>query len=65
MPALVIRCPQCPNIEQGTSVPIDRLKRMLESGEDITVMGSQCGHTWKLSDLETKSLRAAVAAGAI
>lgn len=65
MPALIIRCPQCPAITQGTSVPIDRLKKMLDSGEDITVMGSVCGHTWKLSKEEIKNIRAAVAAGTL
>jgi hypothetical protein len=46
-------------------VPIDRLKKMLDSGEDITVMGSVCGHTWKLSKEEIKNIRAAVAAGTL
>jgi hypothetical protein len=55
--ALGIRCPLSPDIVQGTTLPIDRLKQMLESGEDITVIGSICGHTWKLSDLELKNLR--------
>lgn len=39
---------------------MDRLKKMLDSGEDITVMGSQCVHTWKLSEAEVKSLRSAM-----
>jgi hypothetical protein len=63
MPALIIRCPQCPGIEQGTSVPIEKLKQLLESREGVTVMGSVCGHTWKLSDDELKSLRKAIADG--
>lgn len=63
MPALIVRCPECPHIQQGTSVPIEQLRQMLNSGEDITVMGSICGHTWKLSDAEIKSLRNADAAG--
>lgn len=61
---LVIRCPQCPDVQQGTSVPIERLKQMLESGEDISVIGSACGHVWKLSAVEVQNLRNAVAAGA-
>jgi hypothetical protein len=65
MPALIIRCPQCPDIQQGTSVPREKLQQMLDSGEDITVMGSQCGHTWKLSNAEVKSIRDAMAAGKI
>jgi hypothetical protein len=65
MPALVIMCPQCPGIPQGTSVPIERLKELLDSGEPITVIGSQCGHTWKLSDLEMKNLHAAAKAGTL
>lgn len=42
---------------------MDRLKKMLDSGEDITAMGSQCGHTWKLSEAEVKSLRSAMGKG--
>ena len=63
MPALVIRCPQCPNVLQGTTVSVDRLKEMLKSGEDITVIGSVCGHTWKLSEVEVQNVRAAIEAG--
>jgi len=65
MPALIIYCPQCPDTgAQGTTVPLDKLKRLLESGEKITVMGSKCGHVWALSDEEVRSLRDHVAAGA-
>ena len=63
MPALIIRCPECPDIQQGTSVPMDKLRKMLESGEDITVMGSLCGHTWKLSEAEIRNLRKAMENG--
>ena len=59
---LIIRCPQCPNIQQGTSVPIDRLKELLNSGEPVTVIGLQCGHTWALSDAEVESIRKLLAA---
>ena len=65
MTNLVIRCPECPNILQGTSVPREKLKQMLESGEEITVMGSVCGHVWKLSEEESENLRKAIAAGTI
>jgi hypothetical protein len=64
MPALILRCPQCPDIKQGTSVPLDKLKQLLDSGEKITVMGSKCGHGWALSDEEVKKLRDYLAAGA-
>lgn len=57
MTTLVIHCPECPNIQQGTSVPRDKLRQMLESSEEITVMGSICGHVWKLSQEELKKLR--------
>jgi uncharacterized Zn finger protein len=57
MVALIIRCPQCPDLEQGTSVPRDRLKEMLETGKEITVMGSECGHVWQLSDQEKQRIR--------
>jgi len=46
-------------------VPRDKLIRMLESGEEITVMGSVCGHVWKLSQEESGNLREAIAAGTI
>lgn len=64
MPSLINRCPQCPDVKQGTSVPLDKLKQLLESGTEITVMGSMCGHVWALSEEEVKSLRDHVAAGA-
>ena len=38
---------------------------MLETGEEITVIGSQCGHAWVLSDQEKQNLREAIAAGTI
>lgn len=63
MPALTLRCPQCPDIQQGTSVPLDRLKRMLESGEEVTVMDSQCGHIWSLSEGEIQGIRKALTEG--
>lgn len=65
MVALVIRCPQCPDIRQGTGVSRERLKQMIETGEEITVMGSQCGHTWPLSDQEKQNIRKALAEGMI
>ena len=65
MVALVTRCPQCPELKQGTSVPRERLKQMLETGEEITVMGSQCGHVWPISDQEKDSIRKALAAGTL
>jgi hypothetical protein len=30
---------------------------MLEIGEDITVMGSKCGHVWSLSAQEKQAIR--------
>ena len=65
MVALILRCPQCPEVQQATSVPSERLKQMLETGEEITVMGSRCGHTWALSDQERESIRKAMAAGTL
>jgi len=65
MVALVIRCPQCPGLDQGTSVPRERLKEMLATGEDITVIGSKCGHTWPLSEQEKGSIHKALATGTL
>ena len=65
MVSLVSRCPQCPELKQGTSIRRDRLEQMLETGEEITVIGSQCGHAWALSDQEKQNLREAIAAGTI
>jgi hypothetical protein len=65
MVSLVSRCPQCPELKQGTSIRRERLEQMLETGEEITVLGSQCGHAWALSDQEKQTLREAIAAGAI
>jgi hypothetical protein len=63
MPSLsfLFRRPQCPTIKQGISAPIEHLKQMLESGEEITVIGVQCKHVFKLSDQEVEELRKAVA----
>src|ERR1700693_2722923 len=65
MVSLVPRCPQCPELKQGTSIRRDRLEQMLETGEEITVIGSQCGHAWALSDKENQNLREAIASGCI
>jgi hypothetical protein len=62
---LIIRCPQCPGLQQGTSLARERLTEMLQSGEDITVMGSQCGHVWSLSTLEKENLRKFLAEDAL
>jgi hypothetical protein len=43
-------------------VPFESLKRMLETGEEITVVGSKCGHLWPLSDKEKQSIRKVLAA---
>jgi hypothetical protein len=63
MPDLILHCPQCPDIRQGTRVTLAKLKEMLHSGE-VSVIGGVCGHSWNLSAEELKGLRAAVAAGA-
>jgi hypothetical protein len=65
MVAFVIRCPQCPEIFQGTSVPRESLEQMLETDEEITVMGSQCGHVWPISDQEKQNICKALAVGTI
>jgi uncharacterized Zn finger protein len=65
MVALVIHCPQCPDLQQGTGVSRERLKHMIETGEEITVMGSQCGHVWPISDQEKQNIRKALAEGMI
>jgi hypothetical protein len=65
MVSLVSRCPQCPELKQGTSIRRERLEQMIENGEEITVMGNQCGHAWALSDQEKQNLRDAIAAGTI
>jgi hypothetical protein len=64
VPALIVRCPRCPDIHQGTSVPLQRLQEMLKSGENISVTGGVCGHTWDLSSEELKNLRKTFAANA-
>lgn len=48
---------------QSVTVPDAGLKEKLQSGEDIMVKGSVCGHTWKLSGKDLESLRAAAAKG--
>lgn len=63
MTNLILHCPQCPDIQQGTSVPREDLKRMIETGEEITVMGTVCGHVWPLSAQEVESIRKALADG--
>jgi uncharacterized Zn finger protein len=42
---------------------MDKLKQLLDSGEEITVMCNKCGHVFPLTDVEVKNTRAAVAAG--
>ena len=65
MPALIIRCPHCPDYKQSTSVPMEKLKQLLASGEAITVMCNKCGHVFPLTDEEVKNTRAAVANGVL
>jgi len=65
MVSLVSRCPQCPELKQGTSIRRERLEQMLETGEEITMIGSKCGHAWALSEQEKQTLREAIAAGTI
>jgi hypothetical protein len=36
---------------------------MIETGEEITVMGTVCGHIWPLSVQEVESIRKAFADG--
>jgi hypothetical protein len=38
---------------------------MLATGEDITVIGSKCGHTWPLSEQEKGSIHKALATGTL
>jgi hypothetical protein len=54
---VLYRCPQCPDILQGTGISNEKWKELLDSGLPITVKGLQCGHVWKLSDIETESIR--------
>jgi hypothetical protein len=63
MPALIIRCPRCPDYKQSTSVPLDKLKQLLEAREKITVMCNKCRYVFPLTDEEMKNLQAAVADG--
>jgi hypothetical protein len=65
MTNLLVRCPQCPDLVQGTSVPRERLQQMLESGEEITTIGSICGHVFPLSAEQIESIRKAMAAGTL
>jgi hypothetical protein len=65
MANLIIYCPRCNDGRpQGTSVPLEKLKHLLDSGEPITVMCDKCRHVWPLKEDEVKSLREHVAAGA-
>jgi hypothetical protein len=36
---------------------------MIETGEEITVMGTVCGHIWPLSAQEVENIRKALADG--
>ena len=63
MTNLILHRPECPDIQQGTSVPHEDLKREIETGEEITVMGTVCGHVWPLSAQEIESIRKALAEG--
>lgn len=54
---MMVRCSKCSNLPQGPSMPLGLLLRMLENHEGISVMGSQCGHVWPLSEVETVNLR--------
>jgi hypothetical protein len=54
---ILYRCPQCPHIQQGVGLSVERWKQILGSGDPVTVMGLQCGHVWTLSDADVESLR--------
>jgi hypothetical protein len=61
MPTIVINCPKCLVVNQSVTVPDASLKNNLQSGQDIMVTGSVCGHTWKLAGKDLENLRAAAA----
>jgi hypothetical protein len=56
---LYYRCPRCPDIQQGVTLSDEKLKVLLDSGKQFTVMGLQCGHVWALPEEDIASLRAA------
>jgi hypothetical protein len=60
---LIVRCPQCPDLRQATSVPRERLKQMIEADDKITAFGSICGHRWAFTDEEKQSIREALDKG--
>ena len=61
MTNLALHCPQCPHVQQETSVARERLKQMIDNGEEVTVLGPVCGHVWPLSKEEVESIRKAFA----
>jgi hypothetical protein len=62
---MLIRCPEseCAQREPQTNqLSRAQVQRMLDAGEDITVFGLFCGHSWDLTDLEKENLRKKFAA---
>ena len=58
---ILYRCPQCPRIQQGVGLSVERWKQILESGDPVTVMGLQCGHVWALPDADVERIRQGIA----
>ncbi len=62
--SVLFHCPECPEFEdmQGTTLRRSVVKRMLENGEDVRIMGFRCGHVSSLPSVARENLRKQLAA---
>jgi hypothetical protein len=63
---ILITCPEpeCAGRAQQTAqFSRAELKRMLDDGEDVGVIGAICGHSWSLSEPDKEKIHKAIKAG--
>jgi hypothetical protein len=65
---MLISCPypECAQRQKQTNqFSRAQVLRMLDAGEEITVFGPLCSHSWTLTDLEEENLRKHLESGAV
>lgn len=62
---IAFHCPECPESDnlRGTTLRRSVVTEMLASGEDIRVMGGQCGHISSIPPRAREALKAQLTAG--
>ena len=65
---MLIQCPEpecAQRAKQTNQFSRAQVLRMLDAGEEITVWGPFCNHSWNLTDLEKENLRKHLEAGTL